>query len=63
MGRRGRYFIVRGICDDCDKNKNDVWQPYAAVVAAAYTRALLETMAEARINCAGGFKCCSLDGR
>jgi hypothetical protein len=36
------YFIVRGICDYCDANKGDPWQGYAAIVAAAYTRALFE---------------------
>src|SRR5262249_48925756 len=36
------YLGVRGICDYCDANKNDVWQPYAAMAAAAYVRALLE---------------------
>lgn len=40
-----QFFAVRGICDYCDDHKNDVWQPYAAVVAAAYTRALLEEVA------------------
>jgi nucleoside phosphorylase len=38
------YLVVRGICDYCDANKNDVWQNYAATAAAAYVRALLETM-------------------
>ena len=38
------YLVVRGICDYCDLNKGDLWQEYAAVVAAAYTRALLESM-------------------
>lgn len=38
------YLIIRGICDYCDQNKGDDWQKYAAVVAAAYTRALLESM-------------------
>jgi nucleoside phosphorylase/signal transduction histidine kinase len=38
------YLIVRGICDYCDGNKNDAWQAYAAVVAAAFTRGLLETL-------------------
>ncbi|MBX0331216.1 hypothetical protein K2Z83_26560, partial [Oscillochloris sp. ZM17-4] len=38
------YLVVRGICDYCDRFKNDDWQEYAAVVAAAYTCALLETM-------------------
>jgi hypothetical protein len=39
------YLVVRGICDYCDKNKNDDWHMYAAVVAAAYVRALLGRMA------------------
>ncbi|MDM8516201.1 hypothetical protein QUF76_08395 [Desulfobacterales bacterium HSG16] len=38
------YMIIRGICDYCDDNKNDVWQGYAAVVAAGYARALLESV-------------------
>ncbi|WP_308215670.1 5'-methylthioadenosine/S-adenosylhomocysteine nucleosidase family protein [Polyangium jinanense] len=38
------YFVVRGICDYCDSRKNNEWQGYAAVIAAAYTRALLEEM-------------------
>jgi len=35
------YLVVRGICDYCDKNKNDTWQGYAAAVAAAYARTIL----------------------
>jgi len=38
------YLVVRGICDYCDSHKTDDWQQYAAVVAAAYTRALIESM-------------------
>lgn len=38
------YLVVRGICDYCDSHKGDTWQDYAAVVAAAYTRALLESL-------------------
>jgi nucleoside phosphorylase len=38
------YLVVRGICDYCDSKKSDDWQNYAAIVAAAYTRALLEGM-------------------
>jgi nucleoside phosphorylase len=41
------YLVVRGICDYCDDNKNDLWQEYAAVVAAAYTRALLASIPDA----------------
>ncbi|WNO65671.1 hypothetical protein RPQ02_18615 [Streptomyces sp. AM2-3-1] len=36
------FLVVRGICDYCDVYKNDIWQAYAAVVAAAYARALIE---------------------
>lgn len=38
------YLGVRGICDYCDSNKGDLWQNYAAMAAAAYVRALLESM-------------------
>ncbi len=38
------YLVIRGICDYCDSNKGDHWQAYAAAVATAYTRALLESM-------------------
>lgn len=39
------YYGVRGICDYCDDYKNDIWHRYAALVAAAYTKALIEWMA------------------
>jgi nucleoside phosphorylase/tetratricopeptide (TPR) repeat protein len=42
------YLVVRGICDYCDRNKNDDWHMYAAVVAAAYARAVVERMASHR---------------
>jgi nucleoside phosphorylase len=35
------YLVVRGIADYADGSKNDLWHPYAAFAAAAYTRALL----------------------
>jgi nucleoside phosphorylase/energy-coupling factor transporter ATP-binding protein EcfA2 len=38
------YLVVRGICDYCDSNKSDDWQMYAAIVAAGYVRALIESM-------------------
>lgn len=42
------YLVVRGICDYCDvRTKNlqtDAWKRYAAMVAAAYVRALIEAM-------------------
>ena len=38
------YLVIRGICDYCDKHKNDLWQEYAALAAAAYTRSLIEEL-------------------
>jgi hypothetical protein len=36
------YLVIRGISDYGDPLKNDIWQGYAALAAAAYARALLE---------------------
>ncbi|PNP78935.1 hypothetical protein FNYG_07800 [Fusarium nygamai] len=33
--------VIRGICDYSDTHKNDEWQEYAAMAAAAYTKDLL----------------------
>lgn len=42
------YLVVRGICDYCDvrtkSKQTDAWKRYAAIVAAAYVRALLEAI-------------------
>lgn len=38
------YIVIRGICDYCDKYKNDDWQEYAALVAASYARNLIENL-------------------
>jgi nucleoside phosphorylase len=38
------YLIIRGACDYCDEHKNFRWQMYASVVAAAYTRAVIEEL-------------------
>lgn len=38
------YLVIRGVCDYCDKNKGDEWQTYAAIVAAAFTVALIESI-------------------
>jgi nucleoside phosphorylase len=34
-------LVIRGICDYADSHKNDGWQKYAALVAAAYAKELL----------------------
>jgi nucleoside phosphorylase len=44
MSGNAGYLLIRGICDYCDSHKNDLWQGYAAVVAAAYARALIESI-------------------
>ena len=49
------YILVRAVSDYCDLHKNDVWQGhvdvwqgYAAVAAAAYARALIESFSAPR---------------
>ena len=34
-------LVIRGICDYSDTHKNDIWQGYAAVTAAAFAKELL----------------------
>lgn len=34
--------VIRGVCDYADPHKNKQWQPYAAAMAAAYAKAILE---------------------
>lgn len=36
------YLMVRGICDYGDHRKDDKWQTYASVCAAAFVRAIIE---------------------
>ncbi|KAF2226877.1 nucleoside phosphorylase domain-containing protein [Elsinoe ampelina] len=40
-----RCLVIRGICDYSDSHKNKDWQPYAAAVAAACAKELLESIA------------------
>lgn len=44
------YLVIRGICDYCDRNKSDKWQPYAALTASAYFRALASSMSTEQIS-------------
>lgn len=37
-------LVVRGICDYADHHKNDEWQRYAALAAAAFTKELLRNV-------------------
>ncbi|CAI7653375.1 unnamed protein product [Penicillium crustosum] len=43
-------LVIRGICDYSDSHKNKEWQGYAAMVAAAYTKDLLERIPLSRIE-------------
>jgi nucleoside phosphorylase len=36
------YLVIRGTCDYCNGDKNNDWQRYAAVIAAAYARCVIE---------------------
>lgn len=43
IGSRKESFIcIRGVCDYYDGTRNVVWQPYSALVAAAFMRAIIE---------------------
>jgi nucleoside phosphorylase len=43
-------LVIRGICDYSDSHKNDQWQKYAAAVAAAYAKELLQVTDAADIK-------------
>ncbi|KAJ9656115.1 hypothetical protein H2198_005171 [Neophaeococcomyces mojaviensis] len=40
------FVVIRGISDYADTHKNDDWQPYAAAVAAACTRLMIDALDE-----------------
>lgn len=40
--RQDSFLFLRGVADYLDGSKNAEWQPYAALIAAAFTKALLE---------------------
>lgn len=42
--RKDSFVFVRGIADYLDGSKNAEWQPYAALVAAAFTKAVIEQL-------------------
>jgi nucleoside phosphorylase len=43
-------LVIRGICDYADSHKNNDWQPYAAAVAAAYAKELLEIIPKEQVE-------------
>ncbi len=61
------YLVVRGICDYCDYRtkpiQTDIWKRYAAMVAAAYVRALIEAMPSMQRQGAGSQPVARSDAR
>jgi nucleoside phosphorylase len=43
-------LVIRGICDYADSHKNKVWQGYAAVMAAAYAKELLQQIPASKVE-------------
>ncbi|KAF3407274.1 hypothetical protein DPV78_000139 [Talaromyces pinophilus] len=43
-------LVIRGICDYSDSHKNEVWQGYAAMTAAAYAKDLLSRIAPNKVE-------------
>ncbi|KAK6542714.1 hypothetical protein TWF694_006657 [Orbilia ellipsospora] len=43
-------LVIRGICDYSDTHKNDIWQNYAAMTAAVYTKELLKEIAPTQLD-------------
>ncbi|EWG46120.1 hypothetical protein FVEG_15924 [Fusarium verticillioides 7600] len=43
-------LIIRGICDYSDTHKNDEWQDFAAMTAAAYAKELLQKISPTNIQ-------------
>jgi nucleoside phosphorylase len=43
-------LIIRGICDYADSHKNDEWQGYAAMAAAAFTKDVLARLPVSKID-------------
>jgi nucleoside phosphorylase len=43
-------IVIRGICDYSDGHKSKIWQPYAAIAAAAYARDLLRILGPEQVT-------------
>ncbi|KAI8307547.1 hypothetical protein K4K59_010774 [Colletotrichum sp. SAR11_240] len=43
-------LVIRGICDYSDSHKNNQWQGYAAMTAAAYAKALLSIILPTKVE-------------
>lgn len=42
------YLVVRGTCDYCNTAKSDIWHAYAALIAACYTKTVIEYLHPSR---------------
>lgn len=42
-------LVIRGICDYADSHKNDIWQKYAAIAAAAFAKLLLSAVSPVQV--------------
>lgn len=42
--------VIRGVCDYADSHKNKDWQPYAAAMAAAYAKVVLQTIPPRKVR-------------
>ncbi|KAH7010456.1 hypothetical protein EDB80DRAFT_642967 [Ilyonectria destructans] len=42
--------VIRGVCDYADSHKNKEWQPYAAAMAAAYAKAVLNIIQPKKVQ-------------
>lgn len=45
-----KCLVIRGICDYADTHKNDDWQGYAAMAAAAYAKDLLQRIPPSKVD-------------
>lgn len=56
-------LVIRGICDYSDTHKNDKWQGYAAMVAAAYAQDLLSRIIPNKVQAEKKLSQVLLDGQ
>jgi nucleoside phosphorylase len=48
-----KCLVIRGICDYADSHKNEAWQGYAAMAAAAYAKDLLSRITPSQVAAEG----------
>ncbi|OOG00632.1 hypothetical protein ASPCADRAFT_125644 [Aspergillus carbonarius ITEM 5010] len=50
LGNKFSCVLIRGICDYSDDHRNKIWQPYAAITAAAYAKDLLRVITREAVD-------------